>query len=263
MNAASSPTQPSSAEPRVRCQVRPRMYNTRDGMTQLGNVVLGHFAGAFLGAVVMAPAAHLAQRRASGLPTLVTYLPAFWLLVPGSLSDRPYQAGRLERCSRLPAGRRRGRHARRDRARHSVRRAPVQRLGVGGTAVAINRACPARLSTPRCPIAIRAQRTEPAKSVAGANDKIPCTGRWHRLRLNQKGKGSHGDVRECGACCAQPAETTPIPAVVAVAFIALAQLVHPDRASRKGDRYACGGSPINRWSGRMFRARRLATARCR
>lgn len=51
----------------------------------LGHVWFGGVISAFFGAVAMTPVAILAARRSTGPPTLVSFLPAFWLLVPGAL----------------------------------------------------------------------------------------------------------------------------------------------------------------------------------
>ncbi len=54
-----------------------------------GQVVGGLFFGptmsAFFGAVAMTPVAMLVARQPSGPPTLVSFLPGFWLLVPGAM----------------------------------------------------------------------------------------------------------------------------------------------------------------------------------
>jgi uncharacterized membrane protein YjjP (DUF1212 family)/outer membrane biosynthesis protein TonB len=54
-----------------------------------GQVVGGWFVGsalsAFVGAMAMTPVAIIAARQPSGPPTLVSFLPGFWLLVPGAL----------------------------------------------------------------------------------------------------------------------------------------------------------------------------------
>ena len=52
---------------------------------QLGGHVFGGFLSGFTGAVAMTPVAYWIQRRRGAPPALVTFLPAFWLLVPGSL----------------------------------------------------------------------------------------------------------------------------------------------------------------------------------
>jgi len=49
-----------------------------------GEIFGGHLSG-FVGAVAMTPVAYWIQRRRGAPPALVTFLPAFWLLVPGSL----------------------------------------------------------------------------------------------------------------------------------------------------------------------------------
>lgn len=50
-----------------------------------GNAIFGGYVSAFSGALVMTPVAYLVERQAGGPPALVTFLPAFWLLVPGAL----------------------------------------------------------------------------------------------------------------------------------------------------------------------------------
>jgi uncharacterized membrane protein YjjP (DUF1212 family)/uncharacterized membrane protein YjjB (DUF3815 family) len=52
----------------------------------MGGLLLGAELSAFVGAAVMTPVAMVAASRPSGPPTLVTFLPAFWLLVPGATS---------------------------------------------------------------------------------------------------------------------------------------------------------------------------------
>lgn len=51
----------------------------------LGGLLVGSELSAFIGALVMTPVAMLAAAVRSGPPTLVTFLPAFWLLVPGAV----------------------------------------------------------------------------------------------------------------------------------------------------------------------------------
>jgi uncharacterized membrane protein YjjP (DUF1212 family) len=51
----------------------------------IGNEIFGGYVSAFCGALVMTPAAYIVERQAGGPPALVTFLPAFWLLVPGAL----------------------------------------------------------------------------------------------------------------------------------------------------------------------------------
>jgi uncharacterized membrane protein YjjP (DUF1212 family) len=51
----------------------------------LGDQAFGGYLSGFVGAIVMTPVAYLVERRPSGPPALVSFLPAFWLLVPGAL----------------------------------------------------------------------------------------------------------------------------------------------------------------------------------
>ena len=51
----------------------------------IGGVVLGPVLSAFCGALVMSPVASFVALRPSGPPMQVSFLPAFWLLVPGAL----------------------------------------------------------------------------------------------------------------------------------------------------------------------------------
>ena len=44
----------------------------------------GYLSG-FVGGLVVTPAAYVVARRPPGPPALVSFLPAFWLLVPGAL----------------------------------------------------------------------------------------------------------------------------------------------------------------------------------
>lgn len=50
----------------------------------LGDRVLGDELSAFAGALLMTPVAMFAADQRTGPPTLVTFLPAFWMLVPGA-----------------------------------------------------------------------------------------------------------------------------------------------------------------------------------
>jgi len=52
---------------------------------QIGGEFLGGYLSGFAGAVAMAPVAYWIERRPGAPPALVTFLPGFWLLVPGSL----------------------------------------------------------------------------------------------------------------------------------------------------------------------------------
>lgn len=51
----------------------------------VGGVLFGSAVSAMVGAFFMTPAAMIVSTRPTGLPTLVSFLPAFWLLVPGAL----------------------------------------------------------------------------------------------------------------------------------------------------------------------------------
>ena len=51
-----------------------------------GSLVLGGYLSGFVGAIVLTLAAYLVERVPSGPPALVSFLPGFWLLVPGALS---------------------------------------------------------------------------------------------------------------------------------------------------------------------------------
>ncbi len=51
----------------------------------VGAYLFGDSLSAFVGALLMTPVAMLAANQRSGPPTLVSFLPAFWLLVPGAL----------------------------------------------------------------------------------------------------------------------------------------------------------------------------------
>ncbi|MBD5785264.1 threonine/serine exporter family protein [Cellulosimicrobium terreum] len=55
------------------------------GAQLVGALAAGELAG-FFGALVVPPLAALVQRTRNGPPSIVTTLPAFWLLVPGALS---------------------------------------------------------------------------------------------------------------------------------------------------------------------------------
>ena len=50
-----------------------------------GNAVFGGYASGFFGALVRVPTARLVERMPKGPPSLVAFLPAFWILVPGAL----------------------------------------------------------------------------------------------------------------------------------------------------------------------------------
>lgn len=51
----------------------------------LGDQAVGGYLSGFVGAMVMTPVAYIVERQPSGPPALVSFLPAFWLLVPGAL----------------------------------------------------------------------------------------------------------------------------------------------------------------------------------
>ena len=71
----------------------------------LGGALLGGILSAFVGAAVMTPVALTAARTRTGPPAIVSFMPAFWLLVPGSVGlvgvakylgeDRTYGAASL------------------------------------------------------------------------------------------------------------------------------------------------------------------------
>ncbi|MDH2416281.1 threonine/serine exporter family protein [Nocardioides sp. CER19] len=51
----------------------------------IAGTALGSLGGSLVAAAVVLPAAYAVQARPSGPPVMVTFLPAFWLLVPGAL----------------------------------------------------------------------------------------------------------------------------------------------------------------------------------
>jgi uncharacterized membrane protein YjjB (DUF3815 family) len=51
----------------------------------LSGLLVGSLGASFLAGAVVLPVAYLVQFRRSGPPVMVTFLPAFWLLVPGAL----------------------------------------------------------------------------------------------------------------------------------------------------------------------------------
>lgn len=53
---------------------------------RIGNDLLGGYLGGFVGAFLMTPTAKTIERTDTGPPALVTFLPAFWLMVPGALA---------------------------------------------------------------------------------------------------------------------------------------------------------------------------------
>lgn len=50
-----------------------------------GNAVFGGYMSGFFAALLITPASYLVQYRLGGPPSMVTFTPALWLLVPGSL----------------------------------------------------------------------------------------------------------------------------------------------------------------------------------
>ncbi|WIM92460.1 threonine/serine exporter family protein [Actinoplanes oblitus] len=52
----------------------------------LGGLVLGGYLSGFVGAVALTVVAYLVERAPGAPPALVSFLPGFWLLVPGALS---------------------------------------------------------------------------------------------------------------------------------------------------------------------------------
>src|SRR6478609_9552201 len=55
------------------------------GAQVLGGLVFGGVLSAFVGAAAMTPLAAFVARQKTGPPTIVSFTPAFWLLVPGAL----------------------------------------------------------------------------------------------------------------------------------------------------------------------------------
>ena len=55
------------------------------GAQVLGDILFGGVLSAFIGAFAMTPVALVVARQRSGPPAIVSFLPAFWLLVPGAL----------------------------------------------------------------------------------------------------------------------------------------------------------------------------------
>ena len=59
------------------------LYCTHSAQALAGHVFAPELTG-FFGALVMTPIVFLVARAADGPPSMVTFLPAFWLLVPGA-----------------------------------------------------------------------------------------------------------------------------------------------------------------------------------
>jgi len=55
------------------------------GAQVLGGLAFGGVLSAFVGAAAMTPAAALVAKQRTGPPMIVSFTPAFWLLVPGAL----------------------------------------------------------------------------------------------------------------------------------------------------------------------------------
>jgi uncharacterized membrane protein YjjP (DUF1212 family) len=55
------------------------------GAQAVGTKLAGGLAGAFLGGLVVTPAAYFVQSQRGGPPAQVTFLPSFWMLVPGAI----------------------------------------------------------------------------------------------------------------------------------------------------------------------------------
>jgi uncharacterized membrane protein YjjP (DUF1212 family) len=51
----------------------------------IGNVFFGGYVSAFVGALVMTPVAYWVSRLPNAMPQFASFLPGFWLLVPGAL----------------------------------------------------------------------------------------------------------------------------------------------------------------------------------
>ena len=51
----------------------------------IGNIVLGPYVSAFVGAAAMTPMAYLVGRHPPAMPARASFLAGFWLLVPGAL----------------------------------------------------------------------------------------------------------------------------------------------------------------------------------
>jgi len=52
---------------------------------QLGNIAFGGYMSGFVAALIITPVTYMVQYRLGGPPAMVTYVPALWLVVPGSL----------------------------------------------------------------------------------------------------------------------------------------------------------------------------------
>ena len=73
------------ARPRATAWILLVLYVAYAGQV-IGGLFLGGVLSAFTGAVLMTPVAYAVARHRNGPTPLVSFLPAFWLLVPGALS---------------------------------------------------------------------------------------------------------------------------------------------------------------------------------
>jgi len=55
------------------------------GAQQIGSAIFNYKVSGFFGMLVATPLGYLIQQKFNGPPAMVTFLPSFWLLVPGSL----------------------------------------------------------------------------------------------------------------------------------------------------------------------------------
>jgi uncharacterized membrane protein YjjB (DUF3815 family) len=73
-----------SAPPRALPALLVVLYAAWSGQV-LGNAVFGGYVSAFVGALIMTPVAYWVSRLPSAMPQFASFLPGFWLLVPGAL----------------------------------------------------------------------------------------------------------------------------------------------------------------------------------
>ena len=73
-----------SAPPRSFLALLVVLYAAWGGQV-VGNAVFGIYVSAFVGALVMTPVAYWIARLPSAMPQYASFLPGFWLLVPGAL----------------------------------------------------------------------------------------------------------------------------------------------------------------------------------
>ena len=74
----------NSAPPRSLPTLLVVLYAAWGGQV-LGNAIFGGYISAFVGALVMTPVAYAVSRLPSAMPQHASFLPGFWLLVPGAL----------------------------------------------------------------------------------------------------------------------------------------------------------------------------------